>query len=318
MKTLRYIMLSLAAVLTIAGCQKDPLDIVNEGAWNNERNILGITFTDQVGLTTITRNSDSATVSFTYNTSASADLSAIEISSLEVSYGATASVAAGETLNFENADKTASITVTSAKGETLEWTITLEPFTEVLIGDWNVSSLLVYGGTGPEWGGAAVIKMTDKSWCWDAGTGPAAEEDNIFTFEFTGFDEDGNTTGDFYNNPGNDGKYADFIFIFSDPDIDLNDKYRKIPAGSGTWVHDQTNGTVIFTFEDNSTVTATFNEAGTYSLYNDGSTVINKIVADHSFSFPLTGTDDWTNIYTDYDKFVARPRSFWVDITKVK
>ncbi len=318
MKTLRYLLLLLATTAVISSCQKDPLELVNEGEWNNERNILTLTFEDQVGSTSISRSTDSAGVAFTYNTAASEDLSALKIASLVVSYGATASVSVGETLNFENEDHTAMITVTSAKGETLDWTIRMEAFTEILIGTWDLSALMVFGGTGPEWGGAAVLKMTDKPWCWDATTGPAAEQDNLITFTFEGIDDDGNTYGTLYNDAGSDGLYADFVFINADPYIDINDMYRKIPMGDGEWLHNQTDGTVTFTFPDKTSFTATLYEKGTYELYNDGSTIIKKIVSDHSFSFAMSGADDWDNIYTDYDKFVARPRSYWIDVTKTK
>ncbi|MFZ5941228.1 MAG: hypothetical protein ACOYXB_11720 [Bacteroidota bacterium] len=316
MKAIRYIIISCAVLVSLTGCQKDPLAEVNAGEWNKERNILGITFDGQVGSSVITRDGDIANINFTYNTSASADFSAIRIATLELSYGATASVTTGDELSFENDDNSATITVTPVHGDPLIWTITLTPFTEELSGTWDISALVVFGGTGPEWGGAAVLKMVDKPWCWDAATGPAAEEDNTLTFTFEGINSEGNTYGTLVNDAGSDGKYADFIFINADPHIDVNGFYRKIPTGESTWVHNQTDGTVTFTFGDGTSVTGKLVEAGTETVYNDGSTVITKTVSNYSISFELSGTDDWTNIYQDLDKFVSRPRKYWIDISK--
>src|SRR5512145_2287784 len=174
------------AVTLLFGCEKNPLSDVESGDWNHERNIIGIRFNGQIGDASILRRENNAQIEFTYNTSASVDFSAIEITGLEISYGASASVIKGQKLNFENANRQSTITVTPVHGEPLNWVITLEPFTETLLGTWNIDKLIVFGGTGPDYGGAAVLKMTDKSWCWSTTTGPAAEEDNTLTFELTG------------------------------------------------------------------------------------------------------------------------------------
>ncbi|HNX65339.1 MAG TPA: hypothetical protein PKH02_00575 [Bacteroidales bacterium] len=313
MKTTKIITIVLAAVLTLSGCQKDPLAEVNEGKWNKERNIIGITFNGQIGDAIISRDGDIATIDFKYNTAAG-ELSAVKLNGIEVSYGASASVSVGQTLNFDNTSSSAIITITSAQGKTLDWVVTLTPFTETLLGTWKISGLIVYGGTGPEYGGAAVIKMTDKSWCWNTTTGPAAEQDNSLTFTLDGFTDDGNSYGKVVNNAGNDGLYADFIFTSSDPDVDVNRFYRKIPTGEGSWLRNYSTGLVTFTFANGTTTSGTFVSAGTETLYGS----ITKTTVDHSISFTLSGVDDWSNIYKDYDKFVSRPRKFWVDITKVK
>lgn len=308
----------MAAISVLSACQKDPLDEVNDGNWNKEKNILGISFNGQVGNATITRNGDIATIEFTYNTSVSEDFSAIEITALEVSYGAKASATVGETLNFENSENSAAITITPVHGDPLNWTIKLSPFNETILGTWNITALSVYGGTGPVYGGASVAEMTDKSWCWDASTGPAAEKNNTLTFTLSGIDEDGNSYGTIVNDAGNDGKYANFTYINSDPDVDLNSFYRKIPEGEATWLRNYAAGTVTFTFSDGSTSTCDFVEAGTETLYSDASRTITKTVIDHAFAFTLSGVDDWTNIYTDYDRFVSNPRKYWIEITKSK
>ena len=71
-------------------------------------------------------------------------------------------------------------------------------------------------------------------------------------------------------------------------------------------------GTVTFTFSDGTTKTASFDTPGVYDLGN-GQT---RTLSTQAFTFSLSGVDDWTNIYSDYDRFVKRPRKYWIDISK--
>ena len=311
MRRLKYIVLFLLTA-TMFACQKDPMSDITDGHWNKERNIINISFDGQVGNATITRNGDVATISFTYNTATSKDFSAVKVSGLEISYGASSSVKSGETLNFENADKSATIVVTPANGNSLNWVIKLNPFTETLLGTWDITGLWVYGGTGPAYGGAGVVKMSDKSWCWPATDGPAAEQDNYLTFTMTGITTEGNTYGKIVNNAGADGKYANFIYIAKTPNIDVNGFYRTIPKGEGTWSRNYATGMVKFTFADGTTKEGLFASPGTVDL-GDGKS---RVLTTNAFTFSLKGVDDWGNIYNDFDKFVKNPRKYWVDIKK--
>ena len=65
-----------------------------------------------------------------------------------------------------------------------------------------------------------------------------------------------------------------------------------------------------------------FVDSGTYDVYKDDSRDVKITIAKKAFLFTYTpsvdGTkDDWTNIYTDYDKFAKRPRAFFVLVTPV-
>ena len=55
MKRYKFIFLALTLV-TLFGCQKDPLSEIKDGGWNKERNIIGISFDGQIGQTTIARD----------------------------------------------------------------------------------------------------------------------------------------------------------------------------------------------------------------------------------------------------------------------
>ncbi len=311
MKKINYALLLLLVISQLA-CVTDPLKDIEEGNWNNERSVINIKLENQVGKATIERIDDNTgTIVLAINSDAVPDLSSIKLSSIQLSYGAESSVKIGESLNFENASKSTTMTVTSPTGKTREYTITATSFKETILGTYKITDLVVYGGTGPEYGGASVLAMTSKSWLWPETGGPAAELDNTLTFALSGITEDGNTYGTVVNNAGDDGLYADFMYI-KDPVTDVNKHYRKIPKGEGEWSRDYTTGLITFTFPDDKMTSCTFIGAGVEDLGNKKT----KTTTDNAFRFTLNGTDDWDKIYSDYDKFVKKPRVLWVDVTK--
>jgi hypothetical protein len=228
-----------------------------------------------------------------------------------LSYGAKATVKEGESVNFENADHSTVIAVTSPTGKTREYKVVASSFRESLVGTFDIDNLILYAGTGPEYGGGAVLALTSKPWVWSTIDGPDKELDNTLIFEMTGITETGNTYGTVTNNSGADGKSANFIYVGT-PQTDVNNFYRKIPIGKGTWSRDYTLGTVTFTFADGTKSTGTFESAGKEDL-GYGTT---KTIANNAFAFNLSGTDAWDKIYSDYDKFVKKPRRYWIDVTK--
>ncbi|UII20685.1 hypothetical protein [Fulvivirga ligni] len=311
MKSLKYILILTIVAMQMA-CQKDPLEEIEEGDWNNERSIINIKFANQVGQAEIVRDDESTGhITIAINVAAVPDLSNIALNSVQLSYGATATLKEGESLNFENADKSATVTVTSPTGKSREYIITATEFTETIVGTYDINNLIVYGGTGPEYGGGAVMPLTDKPWVWPEADGPHVELDNVLTFELEGFTEEGNTYGKFTNSAGEDGLYANFNFV-GDPETDVNNFYRKLPKGEGTWARNYTSGMVTFTFSDGHTTSGTFVGSGTEDLGNG----LSKTVDNNALAFTLNGTDNWDKIYSDYDKFVSKPRKFWIDITK--
>lgn len=297
-------------------------DDLNDGGWNNERSILDLKLKNQVGSAEVERIDDkTGEVILTLNVGAIQDLSKVEIESIELSYQASASVKKGESLDFNNTERKASVTVTSETGLTREYAIYVTEFRETIEGTYRITDLVVYGGTGPEWGGGRVYPLMDKSWCWKEENSPATEMDNTLTFVLNGFTEEGNTTGICINDAGEDGKYADFIFQdFMNPetgtDVDLNHFYRQIPKGESRWIRNYATGTITFTDENGKVTTGTIDGPGTYTLFNDNGEYIEITVPQQSFTFNLNGEDDWNNIYTDYDVFVKRPRKYYVMVTK--
>ena len=182
-RTLLFIAIGTLAILS--SCTKDPWAQVSEGSWNNDHKILDIKFAGQAGLATV-KDVDESTGVITLQLVGNLidDFSKVKIETLNLSYHATSSVARGETLDFTGAAPT--ITVTSATGKSRTYTVDLTEFTETLIGKYAISGSRVWGGTGPEWGGGALMDPQSKSWCWyaDTGFGPSAEYDDYLEFTF--------------------------------------------------------------------------------------------------------------------------------------
>jgi len=311
-------MLIIAATMAFQSCVKDPLDDVNDGGWNHERTILDIKFENQAGAAEITTiNATTGEINLAINTAAVADFSKVKLTRLQTSYQAQSSVVEGETLDFSNADKTAVITITATTGETRDYKVILSDFSESLVGTWGINSLVVYGGTGPEYGGGGVMELQEKSWCWYDDAPPAAEYDNTITFTMTEILDNGNTIGTCVNDAGPDGKYADFIFKGAmnpetGEDVDLKKYYRQIPQGTSTWERNYSNGTITFTDANGKRTTGSFLGSGTVDLGNGNSYTVDS----NAFSFNISGTDDWNNIYSDYDKFAKKARVFFVSVSK--
>ncbi|RAJ22393.1 hypothetical protein [Pedobacter cryoconitis] len=296
------LVISLIAIALLSGCRKDPYN----GVTSNERSIEAFTLASgQIGPAIIDRTA--GVVKINVLIQQGTDLTKI-IPTVQSSYKAQLSPASGEAVSFATNNET-TYKVTAESGETREWKVQLIPFVETLLGTYDVKGLMVYGGTGVEYGGGGVIGLQTKP-VWPA-AGPAAELDNVLTFTYSGSTADGKTYGTITNDAGADGLYANFLFT-STPQTDVNNFYRKIPKGNGKWSRDYTANTVTFTFADETTTVGTFAGAGTESLGNG----LTKTIADQAFVFTLNGVDNYGAIYSDYDKIVSHPRKYWIDVKK--
>lgn len=298
--------IAVAATLAFSGCAKDPF----EGIQSHERAIETITLGGgliQVGPATIDRAAAKASVKVLVQPNT--NLSKVT-AQIQTSYKAGINPGSSQPLDFAANNNQYKYTITSEAGDTREWTVEIIPFTETLLGTYSVQALSLYGGTGPEYGGGAVLKLTDKPWVWPATDGPDKEMDNTLTFEYTGITPDGKTTGTVDNKAGADGAYANFIF--NNPLTDVNGFYRAIPKGISKWERDYANNTVTFVSPEGKKTSAVFTTAKTIDLGNN----IKKTITDNAFDFTLSGVDDWANIYSDYDKFVKNPRRYWIEVKK--
>lgn len=319
MKRSNILFIALGALVLLGACTKDPWAPIAEGGWSQDRKILNIKFAGQAGLAKVTEVDESTgTIDVQLATNLVANMASVEISTLEISYNATSSVERGGKLDFTGAAPT--ITVTSPTGKSRVYTINMKEFTETILGSYAITSSSVWGGTGPEWGGGALMEPSTKSWCWymDEGFGPDAEYDDYLEFTLDEIMDDGNTTGKCIHYGGANGRHWNCLFKAAvnkegDTDIDLHKFYRQIPVGESTWVRDYVNNTISFTDKNGKTTTGQFLPAGDYTVY-EGKVLT---VEQNAFGFNLSGVDDWTNIYSDYDKFVKRPRIFFVLVTPV-
>jgi hypothetical protein len=303
---IRYFLMATLLVV-VSACVKDPY----EDVISNERSIEAVTLgggLTQVGPAIVDR--EAGFVSVQVLVDENTNLSSV-MPIIQASYRAKTQPASGEVVDFASNDNAFTYTVIAESGKSREWVIELVPFTESLPGTYKITSQVVYGGTGPEYGGGAVMNLTDKPWVWPESGGPAAEFDNTLVFEFSGVTPEGHTFGTVTNSAGADDLYADYQFVLN-PATDVNNFYRKIPKGEGTWLRNYTAQTITFTFSNGTTATGTFTGPQTIDLGNGNS----KTITGDAFDFILNGTDDWGNIYSDYDKFVKRPRRFWIEVEK--
>lgn len=304
MKQIKLFLSVAVAMLTLSsGCKKDPYKDVT----SSERSIESFSLAEgQIGPAVIDRINGLVKINVLVQNGTT--FTGIK-PAIQVSYHAQVSPASGEPVTFD-ANNEAKYTVISESGQTREWKVQLVPFTETLLGTYSITGLVVYGGTGPEYGGGSVVNISEKS-VWATPAGPTAELDNTITFTYTGATPDGKTTGKVVNDAGKDGLYADFTFT-AKPQTDVNSFYRKIPKGESTWIRDYSANTVTFTAADGTSSVATFVAAGKEDLGNG----LSKTVTDNAFTFILPGVDDWGNIYSDYDKLVKHPRKYWIDVKK--
>ena len=208
-------------------------------------NISSFEVVGQVGDAAIDGGNKQVTVTIEDN---GADISAIEITKLGVSYKATTNKEAGQTLDF-SVDNTAQILVTSEAGEEATWTIKLQIDLDVsdvsIAGTWTIGEIGIYCDL-----------FTWESWGWDKSEkvtnylpNANTELDNTITFTVEGKNEQNQPYGSYENNAGADGEYGNFTSDDTSwPETDFNNRLRKVPTGSGTWVLD--GETVTITSSD--------------------------------------------------------------------
>lgn len=222
MKKTQYFPL-VAAMLFLFSCQKDPMEDIKSGDWNKEKNIISISFENQIGPASIVRNESTQQIT-AYVDPDGLNYAAVKINSLVPSYRATTDVGQGGTLNFDNPEYKSQITVTAHTGQSLTWDIILEPYEWFYVNEWKIKEHRIF--ISQEYGSA-----------WDEDiTGVIAdavkEMDNTIEIIKDGVRE-GTPYGRIINNPGDDEEYGSFKLS---EDVDLNPKLRHlIPIGESNW-----------------------------------------------------------------------------------
>ena len=279
MKTHRLLFLSLV-LLSLSACQKDPMSEIRDGAWNRERNIIEMSFSGQIGKSKITRVGNTATIEFL---DYSEDFTNIQVNSLEISYGATATVKEGDKLNFNNATKSATVTITPANGEPLIWTLKASLYVNPYKGSWSIQSFRMKWDDGNGWGlkgeSEVALKMTSI----------ASGLDDIITFGgIDGVDSSGSYFGVYERTAGPNAKFGTYI---SSKNNDYSDKFGQLPNGKGKYFINPDNSVSIVL-------------DGTIKKYTSkGSTATNGVTMTYELNAPQIWTIDWNDYYGNENQF---------------
>lgn len=319
----------LCIVMLAFSCKENPLKDLESGEWNKEKQLISLSLAGQVGDATISISSEHTSLGYADVVIITPDYSQpITISAMEISYGATANVAAGEALSF-NASGEAEIIITAVDGQTRTYTVQSTELDEELVGTWNITSLYCWGGAAQCWGCSALMDITWGD--WDATTGAAADLDNTLTFTLEGLNDAGETYGTCVYSAGGDGLYGDYIWPNEvstyAAGLDCNDFYSKIPKGESTWTRNTSTGTVSFT-QNGVTVTAGYLAAGTYDIVGDSDwdgigdsggdqysfDIDNNVLKFSGFSWTY-GWDD-NVLWTTFGRMALWPYEYYVHIEK--
>ncbi|QVY66157.1 hypothetical protein [Polaribacter sp. Q13] len=296
MKKIIYSIFLITLVSVFSSCEKDLMEEVNEGNWNSERNIIDFGLKQQIGLARIERSGNQATINITINAS-NLDLAAVDITDMVLSYDAQANVTRGDKLNFDNPENKSTVMVTSKKGETLEWTIFIEPFINELEGSWAISSYSIKWDDGNGWGNAGESELSDLL------TESSSGLDDIITIgAVKGANDEGLVYGDYERTMGEDGLAASYIYARTSEDWAV--RFNQLPIGSGEWILNKDNS-VTFVVNKKSYTTKTFDKIDETIL---------KLSLDPGVK--ELGRTNWDDYYGDNtNKFVAAT-DLWYTLTK--
>lgn len=253
----RIIFISCAAMAMLAvSCTKT----IDKEVPSNEVSLLELKLEGQMGTAVIERDGQDASATIYIMQRDDYPYSAVTVEGIVVSRFATASVSAGETLDFSNPERKARITVTSESGKSLDWWIYIEPYDAFYVGTWKIDGIFLHCNQ-------KISSSGDGEWDTaisgsEFGDNGVAEYDNIITVTL---DEEmsGNAlTGTITNEAGPDGEYANFWGVMApyseEAPLDMNPRLRHLlPAGTADWELDLTTNQMRIS-KDNVTSTMTF------------------------------------------------------------
>lgn len=268
MKAIKYLLfvLSLAGA---AACEKD----IDCELPSNECSILDIRLAGQLGRAEIERIDDAqGTVTLYVFERPDFPWGEVEVEALALSVHASASVAAGDRLDFRNPDRKARIIVRSQTGKQVLWTVCLKPYDPFYVGVWDIVDVKIYvdqnlSGNGT---GAWETSMGGSEF----GQFGSAELDNRITVEMDDEMADGKFTGRIINDAGADGAYGSFLGIYqgeytADAPLDMNPRLRHLlPAGESEWTLDLASGEMRIS-KNNISSTMTFSRDASGNVFFD-------------------------------------------------
>ncbi|WP_010137158.1 hypothetical protein [Ochrovirga pacifica] len=299
MKKLYKILYTFVLAAVVVACTEDPLSDIEGKSWQKERNIKALLIEGQIGTPVIKREGDLAEITIYAKTENIEDISKVKVKSIDLAYGATTQNKAGTTLDFSTGSTT--ITVVSGANKPLDWTVNLAPFKSDLEGTWYVGDVRIFADM-----------FTWESWGWEKNESVftylpelAPEWDNVFTFTVEGADENGNPFGAFEFSAGADevvGNFGD-----AEKGWDFNDRLRKIPVTTGTWLRDFERNKVIITDENNVE----------YELDLEVLTETNQVNLSASLEYK-SELFDWDNTDWAYEELNHMSKKVWYTLTQNK
>ncbi|PWJ43164.1 hypothetical protein [Sediminitomix flava] len=237
----RNIFLLFALFLGIGACQpEDPNELMSQ-----ERAIISYFINGvQIGPADITRTTSKAEM--TIYVIEGMDLSNVT-PVIEVSHGASISPASGEAIDLSSGSFT--YKVTAQGGLTRDWTLTVQPFENLIHGKWYVGKPMQFFyhiGPGEDWGWSDTKALENNM----PTVAPAS--DNTLELTTTGIDGNGNLVGTGSYDAGEDGMYESFIYSSDcNGQVDYTPFYGRMPQGAFNWVLDLNEDKLILTTDNN-------------------------------------------------------------------
>lgn len=280
MKRLSIILLLAMAAVSCSKKIDSPLAL-------NDLSLLEIQIKGQMGTAVIERGRSGATATIFVMEGGDFDYSRVEVTGIVVSYGASASVTEGSTLNFSNPERRAKVTVTSGSGQQMDWWIYVKPYDAFYVGTWRIIDIKLCCNQ-------RLANCGEGSWETQLSGGEFGdfgkpEYDNRIIITMNEGVKDNKLTGEITNTPGADGEYGHFWGVFSpyskEEPLDMDPRLRYLmPEGTSTWELDLTTNQMKIT-NGNVTSTMFFGERGEDRLFR--------------FSLPSAGGEPSQNGFYD-------------------
>ena len=186
---------------------------------------------------------------------------------------------------------------------------------------YKISRMLVWGGTGPQYGSTKIFNLFEKSVCFNTedGRGIDALKDNYYVM--------GND-GSFTNYAGEDGRNWWFVFAGAQnpdtgKDVDIRKFYDVLPLSTGSWAVTGSTAygpTVTFKDADGNVVSnASLVQPGEYTM--PGTTPALKVTLEKpALMFQITGgKDNWSgsNPWNNYGVIACNPHALFIEIEQM-
>ena len=233
----------------IFSCEKN----IDKHIVSNEVSLLELRVKGQMGKAVIERDFDEAKATIYILDKPDFPYSAVPVEGIVVSTGAVPGITVGQTLNFNNPERRARISVTAESGKQLVWNIYLQAYDAFYVGEWAIVEIKLHCDQRVSGAGTGI---------WDTqisgsefGTFGLPEYDNHIIITMDDEAGDNELTGTITNTPGNDGKYANFWGVLApyseEAPLDMNPRLRYLlPPGEAKWRLDLTTEQMRITKEN--------------------------------------------------------------------